>query len=61
MADVRCGCNVAAEQALGGYSEVVPLLEGLKQNGFRMIEDSVTLTARSWFRNFAIGIGPNCM
>ena len=61
MSDVRCGCNVAAEPALSGHSEIVPSLEGLKQNGFRTIEDSITLTVRSWFHNLAIGIGPNYM
>lgn len=34
--------DVAAEQALSGYSEVVPSLEGLKQNCFQTIEVSVT-------------------
>lgn len=61
MADVLCGCNAAAEQALSGHLEVVPSLESLKQNGFRIIEDSITLTARSWFHILAIGNGPNYM
>lgn len=30
MAEVRCRCNVAAEQALSGHSEVVPSLEGFR-------------------------------
>ena len=50
-----------AEQVLSSHSEVVPSLEGLKQNNFRMIEDFVTLTARSWFHNLATGIEPNYM